>query len=76
MTEVLEQSVTKKSRNIISKQSKIRKLVQDNPRREGTKGFKSFSLIRNGMDVIAYIEDGGRLNDLQHCIKKKYVELY
>ena len=54
---------------------KITKLVKDNPRREGTFGFKSFALIKNGMTYEAYLEAGGRRNDLAWDVEHKYVEV-
>jgi hypothetical protein len=49
---------------------KITKLVKDNPRREGTHGHKSFSLITNGMTYEKFIEAGGRRVDLDYDVKK------
>lgn len=46
-----------------------------NPRREGTHGHKSFSLIKDGMAYEAYIEAGGRPNDLNWDVDKGYVEV-
>lgn len=54
---------------------KIHKLVDANPRREGTHGYKSFALIKNGMTYEEYIKAGGRPNDLAWDIDHKYVEL-
>lgn len=59
----------------IDTSKKLKKLVDKNPRREGTHGYKSFSLISNGMTVEKYLEKGGRMNDLNWDIKHKYVEL-
>lgn len=54
----------------------IRKLVTENPRREGTWGHKSFSLIPDeGISYEDYREAGGRNNDLQWDIDHKYVEV-
>lgn len=46
-----------------------------NPRREGTHGHKSFSLIKDGMTHEQYIAAGGRNNDLQWDIDHGYVEV-
>lgn len=54
---------------------KIYKLVDGNPRREGTHGFTSFALIKDGMPYDDYIKAGGRNNDLGWDIDHKYVEL-
>lgn len=53
----------------------IRKLVDENPRREGTFGYASFALIKNGMTYEKFIEAGGRRQDLAWDIEHKYVKL-
>lgn len=42
----------------------IVKLVDKNPRREGTHGFNSWALLRKGMTYEQYIAAGGRRVDL------------
>lgn len=54
---------------------KLYKLVDGNPRREGTHGWKSFSLIKDGMTYEQYKAAGGRNNDLAWDIDHSYVEL-
>jgi DNA-binding MarR family transcriptional regulator len=54
---------------------KIYKLVQENPRRVGTHGHKSFALIKDGMTYEAYKAAGGRNNDLSWDIDHGFVEL-
>lgn len=66
---------TDKKRSRLDSSKKIKKLVQENPRREGTHGFKSWEKIENGMTVAEYTQVGGRMNDLLWEIKKKNVEL-
>jgi hypothetical protein len=46
-----------------------------NPRREGTHGHRSFSLIKEGMLVEDYFTAGGRSNDLAWDIDHKFVEV-
>jgi hypothetical protein len=53
----------------------IRILVSDNPRREGTAGYRSFALIKDGMTVGAYLEAGGRMVDLRWDEKKKNIKI-
>lgn len=53
----------------------ITKLVAENPRREGSIGHKSFSLIKNGMTYEQYISAGGRRSDLAFDKSKGYVKL-
>ena len=43
----------------------IIKDVKGNPRKEGSLGFQSFSLIKSGMTVAKFVELGGRMKDLQ-----------
>lgn len=54
---------------------KIYKLVDKNPRRVGTHGYKSFELIKDGMTYEAYRLAGGRTNDLAWDIDHGYVEM-
>lgn len=54
---------------------KITKLAKDNPRRQGTAGHKSFSLINNGMTYEQYVAAGGRRQDLAFDLAHKYVSL-
>jgi hypothetical protein len=57
----------------------VRRLVSENPRREGTWGWKSFEiLIRHGADMPyeSYIESGGRRQDLAWDINKGFAEVY
>jgi hypothetical protein len=53
----------------------LTKLADKNPRREGTHGFKSFSLIKNGMTYEAYLAAGGRRNDLAYDVARKHVKV-
>lgn len=51
----------------------LTKQQKENPRREGTFGYNSYALIRDGIKFETYIEKGGRLKDLDWDIKKGYV---
>ena len=53
----------------------IHKLVKENPRKPGTNGAKSWDALKSGMSYEKYIEAGGRRQDLDFDLKKKYVEL-
>lgn len=55
--------------------AKITKLVDANPRKEGSKAHKSFALIRNGMTVEKYVEAGGKLPNLKKEVSKGRVKL-
>lgn len=51
----------------------LTKLIDKNPRREGTAGHKSWSVIRNGMLYDDYIKAGGRRQDLVWDISHKWI---
>lgn len=51
-------------------------LVEENPRRQGTKGHASFAILLGnpkGVPYEQYIEKGGRNNDLRWDLAKKWV---
>ena len=54
---------------------RIYRLVEGNPRREGTHGHKSFALIVDGMTFEDYKARGGRNCDLSWDLDHNYVEL-
>jgi hypothetical protein len=58
---------------------KIVPLVEENPRREKTFGFKSMALVlknrRKPMTVETFVEKGGRLRDLHWDLEAKHVKL-
>lgn len=54
---------------------KLYKKVDGNPRREGTWGWKSFNLIKDGMTYEQYKAGGGRNNDLTWDIEHGFVEV-
>lgn len=54
---------------------KIFKVAKENPRREGTNGYNSFKVIKDGMTYEQYIAKGGRLVDLNWDIEKGYVKV-
>jgi hypothetical protein len=51
----------------------LTKQQKENPRREGTHGYNSYALIRDGMKYETFIEKGGRLKDLAWDVAKGYV---
>lgn len=53
----------------------IRKVADKNPRREGTHGYNSWELIKNGMTYEKYIAAGGRRNDLAWDLERGFVKL-
>lgn len=54
---------------------KIYRLVKENPRREGSIGWTSFNLIRDGMTYEEYISAGGRAGDVQWDLDHGFIEL-
>jgi DNA-binding MarR family transcriptional regulator len=53
----------------------IYRISKTNPRREGTHGYKSFALIKDGMTFEAYRQAGGRNNDLAWDLDHGFVEM-
>lgn len=53
----------------------IIKLSVENPRREGTNGWKSWNLITVGMTYEQYVAAGGRRVDLAWDLKAGHIEL-
>lgn len=53
----------------------LHKLVDKNPRREGTHGFKSWQAIKSGMTYRAAIDAGARNKDIRHDVNSKRLEL-
>jgi hypothetical protein len=54
---------------------RIYRIVKKNPRKEGTHGWNSFNLIKDGMTVSDYLSKGGRKNDLAWDLDHKFIEL-
>jgi hypothetical protein len=54
---------------------KLFKVAKENPRRQGTLGYNSFKVIKDGMTYEQYIAKGGRLVDLNWDIEKGYVKV-
>jgi hypothetical protein len=54
---------------------KLYRLVDKNPRREGTCGWKSFALIKDGMTYEQYKAAGGRNSDLAWDIAHGFTEV-
>lgn len=53
----------------------IVKKVDDNPRRKGTLGHKSFAKIAPKMTVEQFKQKGGRLKDLRWDLEHDYLKL-
>jgi hypothetical protein len=66
---------TDKKRKHLDKSLKLKLLIDENPRRKGTAGFKSWEKMENGMSVAEFLQKGGRMVDLQWDVKKGHVSL-
>jgi hypothetical protein len=66
---------TKKTYTRLDPDKKIRLLAEGNPRREGTAGHKSYSLLTSGMKVSTALEKGARRVDLKWDIAHGNIEL-
>lgn len=53
----------------------IVKDVKANPRKEGTLGHTSWSIIKSGMTVAKFVELGGRTSDLRWDMRKGHLHL-
>jgi hypothetical protein len=53
----------------------IVKIAAENPRREGTNGWKSWNLIKDGMTYEQFVAAGGRRVDLAWDLKAGHLEL-
>ena len=53
----------------------IHKLVDKNPRREGTEGFKTWQAIKSGMTYRSAIDAGARNKDIRHDVNQGNLEL-
>lgn len=73
-TKTAKKTATVKASNSLANMV-IFKKVDKNPRREGSIGFKSFALIRNGMPYREYIDKGGRNVDLRYDEEQGFVQL-
>lgn len=54
---------------------KLSKVAKENPRREGSAGHKSFSVIKNGMTYEQFLAAGGRRTDLDWDVAHGHVKV-
>jgi len=54
---------------------KITVLVKENPKREGTNGYKHFALYKKGMTVGEFLEAGGTTGDLDWDVRHNFIKL-
>lgn len=50
-------------------------VAKENPKREGTRAFKQFSLYKDGMTVEDFIKAGGRPSALRYDTEKGFIKL-
>lgn len=67
--------VSASTRARVPQDAVIVKVAKTNPRKEGTYGFKSFSLIKSGMPVSKFVANGGRMVDLRWDVEKGNLKL-
>jgi hypothetical protein len=53
----------------------IVKDIKTNPRKEGSLGWHSWSLIKSGMTVAKFVELGGRTSDLRYDMAQGHLHL-
>ena len=51
------------------------KVLVENPKRPGTKGFKAFACYKNGMTVGEFVKAGGTLADVRWDSEHNFIEL-
>lgn len=69
-------AAAKAKRQRVPKSMKIKKLKLHNPRNITSHGWKSWELIKDGMDIAAFLQLGGRIQDILWDVKKGNLQLY
>lgn len=54
---------------------KIKVLVDENPKREGSESAKRFAFYKNGMTIAAALEKGVTVGDIRWDVKHEYIAL-
>jgi hypothetical protein len=73
--EVANRSETTGRREPVNKAATIKRLVSENPKREGTSSHARFELYKDGMTVAAFLKKGGFLADIRWDADKGFIEL-
>ena len=68
-------TASKRTYSKLNPKTKIKKLADKNPAREGTATFERFALIKNGMTVEKYVEAGGKATYLTYFQKAGHIDL-
>ena len=56
-------------------QRKIKILVDENPKQQGSESRERFKLYKNGMTIKAFLDGGGKRIDITWDTKKGYIRL-
>jgi len=70
-----KQEKTKSQRFALKDGHTLHKIIESNPRREGTQGHESWEALKNGMTYIQAIDAGVRNRDLRWDILKGNIEI-
>lgn len=62
-------------RSAYAEDAKITLLVKENPKREGTAGYKNFAKYKNGMKVADFLKAGGTRADIAWDVKKAFISI-
>lgn len=54
---------------------KIKLLVKENPKREGTGAYERFAIYKNGMTVAQYLAAGGKRSSLKYDTEHGFIEI-
>lgn len=66
---------TKRSYSKLDPDTKIEKIAEKNPARDGSETFARFALIKNNMKVSAYVAAGGKATYLTYFAKGGHIRL-
>ena len=64
-----------RSKEVLGKKITIKTEEKKNPKREGTRAHKRFSMYKDGMTVEDYIKAGGKKSSVSYDVKKGYIAL-
>ena len=70
-------SAEKAARKTLSSlfEKKIKILVTENPKREGTRAYERFAGYKDGLTVKEYVEKGGAMSAVRYDSAHNYIEL-
>lgn len=64
-------------REVASKEDtrKITLVEKNNPKREGSEGYKRYALYKTGMKVVDFVAAGGTTADIRHDTAKGFIKV-